>query len=127
MKRLSLFLLVIVLFALGSVAVARAAADSAALSANYAIQPNSLASGGQAASSANYAISSTVGEPPSARGLAPATRCAAGFGARPRRRWRGCSCRWSGVSRPQATAQRAGELRRSGRAKMCPNKTPLIA
>ena len=58
MKRQSVLLIVIVLFALGTAAVARAG-----FSANYATPAQVLASGGQSATSANYAIVSTAGQP----------------------------------------------------------------
>jgi hypothetical protein len=60
MKRLSLLLLIVtVLLALGSAAIARAGS-----SANYAAlrEPNTVVAGAQTAASANYTISSTAGQ-----------------------------------------------------------------
>ena len=76
MKRLSLLLIVIVLLALGSAAVARAGS-----SANYAIQPNVVAAGGQTASSAsaNYTIASTAGQPATGQGASANYSVCSGF------------------------------------------------
>jgi parvulin-like peptidyl-prolyl isomerase len=76
MKRLSLFLIVIVLLALGSAAVARAGPS---VSANYAVPSNVLASGGQTASSANYTVASTLGQPASGQGASASYSVCSGF------------------------------------------------
>jgi hypothetical protein len=74
MKRPSLLLIAIVLLALGSAAVARAGS-----SANYAIQPNAVAAGGQTASSANYTIASTAGQPAIGQGESANYSVCSGF------------------------------------------------
>ena len=74
MKRLSLLLIVIILFALGSAAVARAGS-----SANYTIQPDTVAAGAQTASSANYTIASTAGQPASGQGASASYAVCSGF------------------------------------------------
>ena len=77
MKRQTLLLIVLFLFALGTLGAAWAGS-----SANYAIQPSVVASGGTAASSANYAINSTVGQTAIGQGTSANYALCSGFWCR---------------------------------------------
>jgi len=78
MKRLTLLLLIVValVLALGSAAIARAGS-----SANYTTlrEPNELVAGAQTAASANYTISSTAGQPATGQGTSANYSVCSGF------------------------------------------------